>query len=269
MKPGPKSLTRVTSEALLVLTLGLFATLKYKTVHQISDLSSGLDKRRWLSYSSHLIAKNLNQSFFTKNHPILSLLSPSFSLFSPKLRESLLIRMSGEVVFDGQDAGYVPENPDFLQNQPDEGNVIDDESGFPQLQPDEDDAGNLPEVDANQPENEFDVHGVEDLLANADAIPQEHITEEEHHDGGDVTENFPSQEVQGPEANSKPNEIKKWPGWPGENVFRMLVPVQKVGSIIGRKGEFIKKITEETKARIKILDGPPGTTERAVVSKYE
>ncbi|GMY20803.1 flowering locus K homology domain isoform X1 [Fagus crenata] len=58
---------------------------------------------------------------------------------------------------------------------------------------------------------------------------------------------------------------KKWPGWPGESVFRMLVPAQKVGSIIGRRGEFIKKIVEETKARIKILDGPPGTAERAVM----
>ncbi|XVE62796.1 hypothetical protein DITRI_Ditri06bG0148600 [Diplodiscus trichospermus] len=58
---------------------------------------------------------------------------------------------------------------------------------------------------------------------------------------------------------------KRWPGWPGESVFRMLVPAQKVGSIIGRKGEFIKKIVEETRARIKILDGPPGTTERAVM----
>lgn len=57
---------------------------------------------------------------------------------------------------------------------------------------------------------------------------------------------------------------RKWPGWPGESVFRMLVPAQKVGSIIGRKGEFIKKIVEETRARIKILDGPPGTAERAV-----
>lgn len=57
---------------------------------------------------------------------------------------------------------------------------------------------------------------------------------------------------------------KKWPGWPGENVFRLLVPVQKVGSIIGRKGEYIKKTCEETKARIKILDGPPGTNERTV-----
>ncbi|CAH9113991.1 unnamed protein product [Cuscuta europaea] len=58
---------------------------------------------------------------------------------------------------------------------------------------------------------------------------------------------------------------ERWHGWPGESVFRMLVPAQKVGSIIGRKGEFIKKMCEETKARIKILDGPPGTAERAVM----
>ncbi|CAN4098150.1 unnamed protein product [Withania somnifera] len=45
----------------------------------------------------------------------------------------------------------------------------------------------------------------------------------------------------------------------------MLVPSQKVGGIIGRKGEYIKKTCEETKARIKILDGPPGSTERAVM----
>ncbi|GER32922.1 poly(RC)-binding protein [Striga asiatica] len=58
---------------------------------------------------------------------------------------------------------------------------------------------------------------------------------------------------------------EKWPGWPGESVFRMLVPAQKVGSIIGRKGEYIKKTCEETKARIKILDGPAGMRERAVM----
>lgn len=60
---------------------------------------------------------------------------------------------------------------------------------------------------------------------------------------------------------------ERWPGWPGESIFRMLVPAQKVGTIIGRKGEYIKKTCEETKARIKILDGPPGTRERAV-SKF-
>uniref|UniRef100_A0A0C9QSN5 TSA: Wollemia nobilis Ref_Wollemi_Transcript_11467_2001 transcribed RNA sequence n=1 Tax=Wollemia nobilis TaxID=56998 RepID=A0A0C9QSN5_9CONI len=58
---------------------------------------------------------------------------------------------------------------------------------------------------------------------------------------------------------------KKWPGWPGENVFRLLVPAQKVGGIIGRKGEFVKKMCEETKSRIKILDGVPGIPERVVM----
>ncbi|MCI22786.1 poly(rC)-binding protein 3-like, partial [Trifolium medium] len=77
-------------------------------------------------------------------------------------------------------------------------------------------------------------------------------------------------EVEEAEQNEKVVEVpvvvepeKKWPGWPGESVFRMLVPAQKVGGIIGRKGEFIKKIVEETRARVKILDGPPGTSERA------
>lgn len=65
--------------------------------------------------------------------------------------------------------------------------------------------------------------------------------------------------------NSQVNvEDNRWPGWPGESVFRILVPAQKVGAIIGRKGEFIKKMCEESKARIKILDGPPGVPERAV-----
>lgn len=57
---------------------------------------------------------------------------------------------------------------------------------------------------------------------------------------------------------------KKWPGWPGDTVFRILVPWQKVGGLIGRKGEFIKKMCEESRARIKILDGPPGSPVRAV-----
>lgn len=58
---------------------------------------------------------------------------------------------------------------------------------------------------------------------------------------------------------------KKWPGWPGDNVFRLLVPVQKVGGIIGRKGEFVKKMCEETRSRIKILEGIQGTPERTVM----
>ncbi|CAL9130310.1 unnamed protein product [Musa acuminata var. zebrina] len=60
-------------------------------------------------------------------------------------------------------------------------------------------------------------------------------------------------------------EVKKWPGWPGDNVFRLIVPLLKVGSIIGRKGELIKKLCEETKARVRILEGPIGVNDRIVL----
>ncbi|KAK1420876.1 hypothetical protein QVD17_22807 [Tagetes erecta] len=59
---------------------------------------------------------------------------------------------------------------------------------------------------------------------------------------------------------------KKWPGWPGECVFRIIVPVLKVGSIIGRKGDIIKKMCEDTKARIRVLDAPVGTPDRIVLT---
>ncbi|KAJ6434711.1 hypothetical protein OIU84_000030 [Salix udensis] len=58
---------------------------------------------------------------------------------------------------------------------------------------------------------------------------------------------------------------EKWPGWPGDNVFRLIVPVSKVGSIIGRKGELVKKMCDETRARIRILEGPLGISDRIVL----
>lgn len=70
----------------------------------------------------------------------------------------------------------------------------------------------------------------------------------------------PPQLQQQVESQSQP----KWPGWPGDNVFRLIVPVTKVGSIIGRKGELIKKMCDETRARIRILEGPPSTSDRIV-----
>jgi poly(rC)-binding protein 3/4 len=57
---------------------------------------------------------------------------------------------------------------------------------------------------------------------------------------------------------------KRWPGWPGDSAFRLVVPVLKVGSIIGRKGELIKRVVEETKARVRVFEGPVGATERIV-----
>lgn len=62
-----------------------------------------------------------------------------------------------------------------------------------------------------------------------------------------------------------PPPAQRWPGWPGDNVFRLLVPVVKVGGIIGKGGEIIKKICDETGARVRILDGPLGHPERVVL----
>ncbi|KAK2970172.1 hypothetical protein RJ640_019640, partial [Escallonia rubra] len=108
---------------------------------------------------------------------------------------------------------------------------------------------------------------------NFGADEQENIgADEQDNIGGDEQDNVVGTledshhtEIPVSENDSGVPGEKKWPGWPGDNVFRLLVPVQKVGGIIGRKGEYIKKTCEETKARIKILDGPPGTTERTVM----
>ncbi|XVF19033.1 hypothetical protein REPUB_Repub11eG0075600 [Reevesia pubescens] len=67
------------------------------------------------------------------------------------------------------------------------------------------------------------------------------------------------------EATTVNPEVEKWPGWPGQCVFRLIVPVLKVGSIIGRKGELIKKMCEETRARIRILDAAVATPDRIVL----
>ncbi|TYH68672.1 hypothetical protein ES332_D05G002800v1 [Gossypium tomentosum] len=76
----------------------------------------------------------------------------------------------------------------------------------------------------------------------------------------------PTTTAQNPsEAASLNPAIEKWPGWPGHCVFRLIVPVLKVGSIIGRKGELIKKMCEETRARIRVLDGALGTADRIVL----
>ncbi|XP_022857209.1 RNA-binding KH domain-containing protein PEPPER-like [Olea europaea var. sylvestris] len=72
-----------------------------------------------------------------------------------------------------------------------------------------------------------------------------------------------------PSADEKENGLKemqaKWPGWPGYTVYRIVVPVLKVGSIIGRKGDLIKKLVEETRARVRILEGLLTSPDRIVL----
>ncbi|KAL3829857.1 hypothetical protein ACJIZ3_018659 [Penstemon smallii] len=111
-----------------------------------------------------------------------------------------------------------------------------------------------------QPEQEL-VHELADVHEQELVHELADVHEHEIEDG--IPENSHPDEDHASEPVAGGGE--KWPGWPGESIFRMLVHAQKVGSIIGRKGEYIKKTCEETKARIKILDGPPGTRERAVM----
>ncbi|XVF35762.1 hypothetical protein REPUB_Repub18cG0174000 [Reevesia pubescens] len=70
---------------------------------------------------------------------------------------------------------------------------------------------------------------------------------------------------QGEEAENGKVAVEKWPGWPGYNVFRLIVAVSKVGSVIGRKGELVKKMCDDTGARIRILEGPVATPDRIVL----
>ncbi len=96
-------------------------------------------------------------------------------------------------------------------------------------------------------------------LSQEEQEKQQQQQEEQQKDGGGIAVS------QKRDRDEQEKEVdKKWAGWPGDNVFRLVVPVQKVGGIIGRKGEFVKKMCEDTRSRIKILEGVPGTPERIV-----
>ncbi|CAN6247361.1 unnamed protein product [Urochloa humidicola] len=57
----------------------------------------------------------------------------------------------------------------------------------------------------------------------------------------------------------------RWPGWPGASVFRLVVPADEVGGVIGRRGGTIKRLCDETRARVRVLDAPHGTANRIVL----
>ncbi|WCJ30535.1 RNA-binding KH domain-containing protein [Euphorbia peplus] len=88
-----------------------------------------------------------------------------------------------------------------------------------------------------------------------------HVAEEQEQEQEAPQSDAALEQQQQDQAQTQP----RWPGWPGDNVFRLIVPVVKVGSIIGRKGELIKKMCDETRARIRILEGPLGIPDRIVL----
>ncbi|KAL5726157.1 hypothetical protein ACHQM5_009225 [Ranunculus cassubicifolius] len=50
-----------------------------------------------------------------------------------------------------------------------------------------------------------------------------------------------------------------------DTVYRILCPVKKIGSVIGKGGDIIKRLREETHAKIKVGEPVPGTDERVVI----
>lgn len=52
---------------------------------------------------------------------------------------------------------------------------------------------------------------------------------------------------------------------PGDVVFRLLCPNGRTGSIIGKGGDVIKHLRDETGARIKVEHAVPGAEERVIV----
>jgi poly(rC)-binding protein 3/4 len=121
---------------------------------------------------------------------------------------------------------------------------------------------------SEQPDDQYDEgsgdrYNVEQVSLNSEEPGNQYNEEPPSTYQGDL-ENAYNGEVRQQEDAQVSVDDKRWPGWPGESVFRILVPAQKVGAIIGRKGEFIKKMCEESKAHIKILDASSGLPERAV-----
>ncbi|XP_075509137.1 RNA-binding KH domain-containing protein PEPPER-like [Primulina tabacum] len=107
----------------------------------------------------------------------------------------------------------------------------------------------------------------EEAAENIEELTVEEETE--NFDGEEDTSTEATDAVEGPGLDEKEKELAelkaKWPGWPGYSVFRVVVPVLKVGGIIGRKGDIIKKLVEDTRARIRILDGPATSPDRIVL----
>ncbi|KAK1614391.1 hypothetical protein QYE76_019908 [Lolium multiflorum] len=57
----------------------------------------------------------------------------------------------------------------------------------------------------------------------------------------------------------------RWPGFPGTSLFRLVVAGDKVGGLIGRRGEIIRRLCEETRARVRVLDSMDGGASRIVL----
>ena len=143
-------------------------------------------------------------------------------------------------------------------------------TGSPSTLGNEEEANTYTDVQVKEePEKLYDEESKEEPENLYVQVKEEHANMNNEDVGGQNKEDQATPTEHGEEAGVKQQDAtvpddKKWPGWPGESVFRILVPTTKVGAVIGRKGDFIKKMCEESRARIKVLEGPPAVPERAV-----
>ncbi|KAL2942616.1 Flowering locus K homology domain [Bienertia sinuspersici] len=171
--------------------------------------------------------------------------------------------------FDQQNiTGNISIDYQFAGGESDNQSIAINEQDFGGNEP-ENDFGVIPEQKFAENENEHTVNG-EDVNQAIHGLDENQLKQEFTENDTNKLGNAQVILNDGKKDEHEGNSVggvgeKKWPGWPGESVFRMLVPGQKVGNVIGRKGEYIKKIVEETRARVKVLDGPPGSQERAVM----
>ncbi|VAI54502.1 unnamed protein product [Triticum turgidum subsp. durum] len=122
-------------------------------------------------------------------------------------------------------------------------------------------------------EEEEDPEEVEPWISS-DSEPDEHPAPEPRSPSPDTEpEQPPPPAPQSPpaptnsasEAAEEGQKAAPWPGFPGASVFRLVVAGDKVGGLIGRRGEIVKRLCEVTRARVRVLDAADGVSSRIVL----
>jgi poly(rC)-binding protein 3/4 len=75
---------------------------------------------------------------------------------------------------------------------------------------------------------------------------------------------FNSDDVKRKRLNSR-NDETSMSSEPVETVYRILCPVKKIGSVLGRGGDIVNALREETKAKIRVAGSIPGADERVII----
>jgi poly(rC)-binding protein 2/3/4 len=142
----------------------------------------------------------------------------------------------------------------------------------PQEEEEEEEAAidGVPEAGVEEEEEEEDPEEVEPWVPSSDSEPEPVA----HRRPALET---PSPRNPSPAATAEPEQMEvaeregeveeagqRWPGWPGASVFRLVVPADQVGGVIGRRGSTIRRLCDETRARVRVLDAAHGAANRIV-----